>query len=320
MPIAAYAGLQLTGASVRDAVTSPTAQAEAVLALCERFRTPVMLTAMDLSAEAETFGCTLRMPEDEVPTVVGRRVASASELASLPEPCPGDERTRVHLDAARLLAARADGVPVLGSMIGPFSLAGRLLGVSEALEATLTDPDLILALLERTTRFLIGYALAFREAGASGVLLAEPSAGLLAPRGLARFSSPFARRIVAEAETHGFAVVYHSCSARLAHLPSILESGVHVCHFGMPMDMAAALVCVKGQAVLCGNLDPTAVFHGATPEQVAASTWALMRATRAHDNFVISSGCDLPPRTPLANLDRFYEAVRQVAPAPAHAR
>jgi hypothetical protein len=48
MPIGVYAGLEITGATVRDAVTNASAQADAVLALHERFNTPVMLTAMDL--------------------------------------------------------------------------------------------------------------------------------------------------------------------------------------------------------------------------------------------------------------------------------
>jgi uroporphyrinogen decarboxylase len=310
MPLGVSVGLQLTGASVRDAVTSPGAQAEAVLALHERFSTPVMLTAMDLSAEAEAFGCELRMSDDEVPTVVGRRVTSASDLAALPDPRPGDGRTRVHLEAARILAARGDGVPVLGGIIGPFSLAGRLFGVSEALELTLCDPDLMLALLERTTRLLVAYARAFRDAGASGVILAEPAAGLLSPRGLAQFSSAFVRQIVAETESEGFTVVLHNCGAKLVHLVAILEAGVEVCHFGAPMDMPAALGRVGGAAILCGNLDPTAVFHGGTPEHVAERTRQLLQATAPHRNFVISSGCDLPPGTPIANLERFYETVR----------
>jgi uroporphyrinogen decarboxylase len=309
MPIAAYVGLQMTGASVRDALTSATAQAEAVLALHERFRTPVMLTAMDLSAEAEAFGCRLRTSDGEIPTVVGRRVTSASDLATLPDPQPGDARTGVHLEAAGMLAARANGVPVLGGTIGPFSLAARLFGVSEALELTLSDPELMLALLERTTRLLVAYARAFRDAGASGVILAEPAAGLLSPRGLAQFSAAFVGRIVAETESEGFTVVYHNCGARLVHLPAILGAGVEVCHFGAPMDVVSALDRVDGAVVLCGNLDPTAVFHGGTPEQVADRTGELLQATARRRNFVISSGCDLPPGTPLANLERFYETV-----------
>lgn len=44
--------------------------------------------------------------------------------------------------------------------------------MSEALEPTLSDPDLMLALLERTTRLLVGHARAFRDTGASGVIVA----------------------------------------------------------------------------------------------------------------------------------------------------
>ena len=78
MPIGVYAGLEMTGASVRQAVCDPAAQSQAVLALHRHFQTPVMLTATDLSAEAEAFGCTIRMPEDEIPTVIGRLASSLS--------------------------------------------------------------------------------------------------------------------------------------------------------------------------------------------------------------------------------------------------
>ena len=76
MPIGVYAGLEMTGATVREAVSNPRAQFDAQAALHERFHTPILLTAMDLSAEAETFGCQIRMVEDEIPTVIGRRATS----------------------------------------------------------------------------------------------------------------------------------------------------------------------------------------------------------------------------------------------------
>lgn len=51
MPIGVNAGLTITGATVRQVSTQPRAQAEAVLAaLHEHLNTPIMLTAMDLSA------------------------------------------------------------------------------------------------------------------------------------------------------------------------------------------------------------------------------------------------------------------------------
>jgi uroporphyrinogen decarboxylase len=309
MPIGVYAGLEITGATVRDAVTDPKAQAEAVLALNERFDTPVMLTAMDLSAEAETYGCEVRMYDDEIPTVVGRLATNQQEIDRLPAPCPGDLRTAVHLESARLLV-KSGKAPVMGGLIGPFSLAGRVFGVSEALEATAAEPDMILTLLEKVTDLLLQYTLAFREAGASGVIMAEPAAGLLSPRGLGKFSAPFVRRIVEAVQTEQFSVILHNCGARLVHLPKVLESGAEIYHFGAPMDIAAALEQVNGEVILCGNLDPTAVFFSGTVEEVTRQTTDLMAATRPYRNFIASSGCDLPPGVPIQNLDAFYQIVR----------
>ncbi len=311
MPIGVYAGLDLTHASVRQAVSDPAAQSEAVLALHARLATPVMLTAMDLSAEAEAFGCAIRMPEDEIPTVVGRRAGSPAEIRALPQPQPGERRTGVHLEACRRLAAAAGAAPVLGGMIGPFSLAGRIFGVSEALEATLSEPEPIFALLEKVTDFLSAYAAAFREAGASGILIAEPAAGLLSPRGLAGFSAPFVKRIVEAVERPGFSVILHNCGARLAHLPRVLESGAGIYHVGAPMDILAALDKVDEGIILCGNLDPSAVFHAGTPASVHAAARALLAGVGTRRNFILSSGCDLPPGTPIANLEAFYQAEKE---------
>lgn len=311
MPIGVYAGLEITGASVRAAVTNPAAQSAAVLALHERFHAPALLTAMDLSAEAETFGCQIRLPDEEIPTVLGRRVTTLAEVEALPTPQPGDGRTAVHLEAARRLA-QANRAPVLGGIIGPFSLAGRIFGVSEALEATLAEPETLLALLERTTSFLTAYALAFRRAGAWGVIMAEPAAGLLSPRGLAQFSAGFVRRIVDAVQAPEFTVILHNCGAKPAHLKRVLEAGAEINHFGAPMgDMGAALDQAGETVILAGNLDPTAIFHSGTPEEVTTATRALKAAVAGRRNFIYSSGCDLPPGTPIRNLEAFYAAVAE---------
>ncbi len=300
---------------MRAAVTDGSIQAEAVLAMHERFNSDFLLTAMDLSAEAESFGCSVRLSDDDIPTILGRHVTSRTEIEALPIPQPGDCRTAVHLNAARELAEADTGKPVLAGMIGPFSLAGRIFGVSEALEASVTEPELIGALLEKVTLYLIDYALAFRQAGAQGIVMAEPTAGLLSPRGMDKVATPYIRQVVDAVQTEDFTVVYHNCGARLVHLSRILASGVAVCHFGIPMDLPAALDQLSERedtrdVILSGNLDPTSLFFQGTPDSVIAQTEALLKATADHRNFVIGSGCDLPPGTPAQNLEAFYETVR----------
>jgi uroporphyrinogen decarboxylase len=316
MPVGAYVGLALTGGSVRDIVTDVQAQMNAVRALHERFHSPVILTAMDLSAEAEAFGSTIRMFENEIPAVIGRRVMSRAEIDRLPLPTPGAGRTCIHLEVAHRLVSSSGGTPVLGGLIGPFSLAARLFGVSEALEATISEPETLLCLIEKAARFLTEYALSFRAAGAAGVFMAEPAAGLLSPRGLAEFSASFVKRIVAAVQSRDFAIVLHNCGARIAHLAPTLESGAEIYHFGAPMDLPEALRRAMGEAILCGNLDPTAVLHDGTPETIHAAACHLLREAEGNPAFVLSSGCDLPPGTPLENVEALYGALARGVNSP----
>jgi len=310
LPIATYPGLALTGATVREAVNNPAVQFEAVAAFHARYQTRFVLSAMDLSAESEAFGCTLHMSDDEIPSVTGRLVTNLEQASKLSVPQPGDRRTAVYLETVRRLKKLPSRPLVLGGCIGPFSLAARLVGVSEALELTLSDPELMEVVLEKSTAFLMAYARAFKEAGADGLIMAEPTAGLLSPRGVSAHSSAYIQRIAAEVSDGEFALILHNCAARLLHLPAILETGLSSFHFGAPMDLPAALGKVAPDVVLCGNLDPARVFCQLGPAEVRAHTLDLLSHTAAYRNYVLSSGCDVPATAPLANLDAFYAAVK----------
>jgi uroporphyrinogen decarboxylase len=139
--------------------------------------------------------------------------------------------------------------------------------------------------------------------------MAEPAAGLLSPRMLSTFSSQYVQAIATPVQDGTFEIILHNCAAKLIHLPSILETGLKAFHFGVPMDLPTALAKVPSDVILCGNLDPAQVFVRSSPTEVAARTTQLLAATSSYRNFVLSSGCDLPPLTPLANLDAFHQAI-----------
>jgi len=311
MPLCAYSGLEITGESVEDLVSVPGSQFKAIMALSERYSTPVLLTAIDTTVEAEAYGAEIKLPARELPSIVGRLVTDAADLAALADPIPGDARTRVPIETAwRLTAEVGESVPVVGAMLGPFALASRLFGLNESLEAAASaEPETLEALLDTVTGFLCRYALEFRETGAWGVLVAEATAGRLTPEGVARFSTPFVKRIVKAAETPDFAVILHNHRASIDHLDAIRESRAGHYHFGAPMDMAAALVKVPPDVVLSGNLDATLIFRKGNAQAAGDATRTLLEATRPHKNFAISSGCNIPPGSPLANLNAFFRAV-----------
>lgn len=297
LPIGIYGGLSNSGYTVDKAATDADAQYEVALRMHELYNTPAMLTGMDLSVEAEAFGCQIRFSEHEVPTVIGRKVSSVKEIPNLIVPKIGAGRTGVYLEATERLVriGKQTGVPVLAGMIGPFSLAGRIFGVSESMELSLTNPDEMTLLLEKVTPFLIEYAQAFKDRGASGLIIAEPAAGLLSPRSLGKFSSPYVKQIIDATQDDNFTIVLHNCGAKLVHLNKILEAGAEIYHFGEPMDMPSALEQVNGAVILGGNLDPAGVFASGSVENVILQTKNLLSATNQFPNYFVSSGCEIPP-------------------------
>ena len=60
-----------------------------------------------------------------------------------------------------------------------------------------------------------------------------------------------------------------------------------------------------------GNVDPAGQFCNGTPESIRKATLQVMEACCEHPNFVISSGCDIPPRSKWENIDAFFAAVKE---------
>jgi len=164
--------------------------------------------------------------------------------------------------------------------------------------------------LEKATEFLIRYIRAYRKTGAGGVMVAEPLAGLLSPALMEEFAAPYMKRIVDAVQDDEFIVIYHNCGGAVLRLiDPIVECGAAAYHFGNAIDMKAALEKMPADVVVMGNIDPVGQLTEGTPEGVYAATTALLEQCSAHSNFVISSGCDVPPRAKWENIDAFFRAV-----------
>ena len=90
---------------------------------------------------------------------------------------------------------------------------------------------------------------------------------------------------------------------------SILSTGVDAYHFGNSIDMADMMMKMPADTVVMGNVDPAGVLRQGTPETVREATLEVMNKCCAYPNFVISSGCDIPPATPWENVDAFFATV-----------
>ena len=311
MPILSFPCVSLMGISVKELIEDPALQAAGMQKIAERVPSLASVSMMDLSVEAEAFGATVRFSDNEVPTVTGILVHDEDEANALPVPAVGSGRTGKYIKAIKTACELIRDRPVFAGVIGPFSLAGRLMDVSEALVNCLVEPEMVHILMRKTADFLIEYISAYKAAGANGVIIAEPLTGLLSPDLASEFSSPYVKQIAAAVRDESFLVIYHNCGNHtIQMIESILSTGCDGYHFGNAISMREMLPLIPKDKAVFGNVDPAGLFFRGTPGSIRDETLRILSECAVdHPNFIISSGCDIPPLSPWENIDAFFEAV-----------
>lgn len=309
MPILSFPGARLIGATVEQLVKDGHLQALCMESIAKRYDMGIALSLMDLSVEAEAFGSPVHFSVDEIPTVHEAIVHDEDEADALVVPEVGAGRTGECVKGIQEACERITDRPVFAGAIGPYSLAGRLLDMTEIMILCYEEPEMVETVLEKATQFLIKYVQAFKDAGANGVVLAEPAAGLLSPNLIEEFSTPYVTKLREAVEDEHFLVIYHNCGNIQPLLEKIKDVDAKAYSFGNAIDIEEALKVIPEDRMVIGNIDPAGVLRNGTPELVYEETKKLLEKCSKYPNFVIASGCDIPPMTPFENLDAFFRAI-----------
>ena len=310
MPMLSFPCVQLLGCTVKELISSSDMQAKGMKLVADAVPSLASVSLMDLSVEAECFGSEIIFSEDEVPTVTGAIVSDIDDANALRVPEVGEKRSGLYIDSIKKAKALITDRPVFAGVIGSFSLAGRLVDVTEALVYCYTDPDLLHIVLDKCTTFLINYITEYKKAGANGVVIAEPLAGLLSPDLAAEFSETYIKKIVDATQDDNFLVIYHNCgNTAIQIIDSILRTGSAAYHFGNAIDMKEMMEHIPADTVAMGNIDPAGQFKNGTVESIKAVTKELLSECGKYDNFVISSGCDIPPMASWDNIHAYFDAI-----------
>jgi len=311
IPIMTHPGIEYLGRTVKEAVTDGDIHAEAIKVLNNLYPSAACTVIMDLTVEAEAFGAEVIFPDNDIPTVTGRLVGDFQSVQQLEAPNMTKGRLQEYILANKLTADSIKDKPVLGGCIGPFSLAGRLYDMSELMMACYTEPETAKLLLSKCSSFLENYCLELKKQGIQGVVIAEPASGLLSNEGCKEFSSEYIKPVIETLQDEDFIFVLHNCGNKGHCTDAMLSTGASGYHFGNMMDMTLALEQCPEDVLVMGNLDPVTVFKNRSVEHVKTETMRLLENTKAYPNFVLSSGCDIPPHIPLENIEAFYDALNE---------
>jgi uroporphyrinogen decarboxylase len=308
VPLMAFPGVQLSKYSVRQILFNSKAQVETSRALAERFKPDALFQVMDLSVEANALGLQVRFPLNESPSVEDHPVKSPDDLEQFSRiDILKDGRIMAFLEAMREMKETID-MPIGGYVIGPFTLAGRMMGESEAAMAAIDDPSGLEQIVEFATERILRYGKALVSAGADMIAILEPTGVILSPDQFRQFSGKYVKRILDGLDTMG---ILHICGDSNHIIPYMCETGAQGLSLDSDVDLPKAIELLPEDVVMIGNLDPVACVAQSTAEEVREASLQLLESMSKYPNFIFSTGCDLPPETPLENIRAMIEACRQ---------
>lgn len=283
--------------------------AEKMATLAEAGHTVVGFEAVrvpfDITAEAELFGCGIKAGDQkQQPSVIKHSVKDLEDLEKIREYNLNEGRVNEVLKAVKILSDKyGKELPIIGSMIGPFSLAQHING--DAWFGNLfTGEDIVPALLDFCSDFNVAYAKAMVENGADTIAIIDPTASyeLIGGDFYEKYALPYQKKIADAMKELDVATVLHICGNTTNGLSIMDKTGVN----GISVDQRVDIKTANGNvenAIIIGNLDPVAVLWNGTPETVAEESKKALDAGVG----LLSPGCGIVSMTPTANLQQMVK-------------
>ena len=263
----------------------------------EMFGLPIARVPFDITAEAESLGCTVtRGTRDSQPMIVG----SPWRGGSIP-PVPSDlmspqemleaPRVRTVIDAAERLHNEHQDLFLTAMCISPTGIAGHLLGMENMIMASLSDPEAVYSWMEAMRPYAVAYATALSEVSDNVMVITGIQSNLFMPEANLR---------IAEIDSHAVAAIrkcystVHNCGDTMANLEDLVGMHPNILSLEASSDPIGFLGRIDHRCITLGCLNPMGEVLFGSPEAVKAS--AMRSAGFGFD--LVGPECGLPPHTP----------------------
>jgi MtaA/CmuA family methyltransferase len=319
--VASFAGT-LDGLSIEEYCTSPGKAIKAMMNYYERYQPDVVLAYNDLAKEAEAFGCRVKYSDYVVPSIDAHVLADdKARLATLATPDPyRTARLPGFLEQCQALVKAKPPTAIGAVAVGPWTIAMLLRNPETMLLDTFEDPQFIHDLMRVTTDFCKLWGDAIVKTGI-GLSFSEPTASisLISPDNYRDFIAPYHKELVAHFQAKKVGVTTHICGTTYPIYEDLIQCGFTTISFDLDQQADPSLYVdqldrfmqvAHGRAVAIGNVDATK-FERATREEIEAEVVRCIDSAARHSGFILSTSCEIPPRSNPDIVRWFMDAARE---------
>lgn len=293
-----------------DAHLDPTLMAELTKAVhesnCfENYGVPFCMTV-----EVEAMGAEVDMGSIHYePHVISYAIDSVSQWQKLKKPDCNKGRTKVVLDAIKILKGYGGNVPIIANLTGPVSIASSLIEPSVYYKELRKNKEQAHALMEFICEHLIEFGIKQMEAGADIIAISDPSGTgeILGPKFFDEFVVQYINKAIKgikeKAEEAEFIV--HICGQMKKVYANLSALNCNTISLDAIVNLKEAKNNLPEKAIM-GNVSTYAIESGTAPK-VADITRYCMRSNSS----IISPACGLGNNSPLANLQAMLKTVKE---------
>jgi MtaA/CmuA family methyltransferase len=288
-----------------EAHHDPSAMARLAGAAYETCGLESMKLPFDMTVEAEALGAEIDYgTKNTLPQIKIPPYSDPGELV-VREDLIEQGRIPAVLEAIRLARKKyGEEIPVVSSIVGPFTLSAMLFGFENLFYWMLVELEKYVMALEIITNLCVTYAREQFKAGSHIVQIGEASSSgdLISSEHYRKFVAPYQEKLCRSFENP---TVVHICGNITGHLEYVAQTGMRGISFDKKTDIQEAVKQLKGRVALIGYV-PTSLLLEGTPDEVYASSKECIKAGVD----VLNAGCAWPADIPNENVRAMVRAAK----------
>lgn len=317
IPFLGTIGGKISGMSLREGRLNSKNEAFMQIECYKRLGNDLLTIDYGLHGIGIALGSKTNDPEDDIPAITDFILKDLNDINKLDiGRCNSskDINLKNHLEASEILLDKLSlecGVDI--TIPGPFTAAASIYPIEKLLRATRKTPELVHTLLNLCNEGIKSVCSEFAKLGVS-FTICDPvaSSSILSLDNYIKFVKPYTIELVNHIHTLNSEAGYHICGNTTKILSEMVNTGVDLLSLDSAVDLEFAKQTVGNKICLVGNVDPVNVVFLGTKEQIFdAVKNCFIKGFNSPNGFIIATGCDIPSKTSLENVDAFMAASRK---------